>query len=108
MLFLTEKQPSSKLWATEMITLVRPELSLLNINYSWNLKTLQWTPNFSRRGPEDPQIWKPGYISAYPSGTSNYSPFTFPQPTPQKLHQINFVVFIPSNTANKEKYLNEQ
>ena len=22
-------------------------------------------PNFSRRGPEDPIIWKPGYISAY-------------------------------------------
>ena len=62
---------------------------------SWNLETLQWTPNFSRRSPEDPQIWKPGYISAYPSGTSNYSPFTFPQPTPQKTPSNQFCCFYP-------------
>ena len=39
-------------------------ISLVDYKLSGPPKLSNGPPNFSRRGPEDPIIWKPGYISA--------------------------------------------
>ena len=40
-------------------------ISLVDYKLAGPPKLSNGPPNFSRRGPEDPIIWKPGYISAY-------------------------------------------
>ena len=47
-------------------------ISLVDYKLAGLPKLCNGPPNFSRRGPEDPIIWKPGYISAF-SPLNTYS-----------------------------------
>ena len=82
---LTEKKYEKESAVTSNLHVSQPaqgsglhgiSMSLVDYKSAGPPKLCNRPPNFSRRGPEDPQIWKPGYtsIKAYWAITADHLP----------------------------------